>query len=71
MAPADAERGRFGDAAPLRRGPDADDAWFVLEHLPDGAGVDIPEFGQLWYSEVRLKGGRCGGFRARFLHGTS
>jgi hypothetical protein len=55
----------------LRRGPEADDAWFVLEHLPDGAGVDIPEFGQLWYSEVRLKGGRCGGFRARFLHGTS
>jgi len=51
VAQIDSERGRFGDAVggtgpfvPLRRCLDADDGGFVLEHLPDGAGVDTPEF---------------------------
>jgi hypothetical protein len=51
VAQIDSERGRFGDAVrgagpfvPLRRCLDTDDGGFVLEHVPDGAGVDTPEF---------------------------
>jgi hypothetical protein len=78
VAPDDAERSRLGDAvggvgafARLRGGPDPDGSGFVLEHAPDGAGVEVQEFGQLRNGEMRLDGGRWCGFRARFLHGTS